>query len=81
MGGARHSARRPTLTVDPKLRQTIIETERLLKDDEPSSHAPYWATTYNSNITRTIILSFLNVWTRDPKQFWPRLRDTSTRAI
>jgi len=38
MGGARHSALRLTLTVDPKLRQTIIETERLLKDDEPSSH-------------------------------------------
>jgi hypothetical protein len=37
MGGARHSARRPTLTVDPKLRQT--DTEQLLKDDEPTSHA------------------------------------------
>jgi hypothetical protein len=37
MGGARHSARRPTLTVDPKLRQTILDTEQLLKDDEPTS--------------------------------------------
>jgi hypothetical protein len=32
MGGARHSIRRPTLTVDPKLRQTIVDTEQLLKD-------------------------------------------------
>ena len=39
MGGARHSALRLTLTVDPKLRQTIIETEWLLKEDEPISHA------------------------------------------
>jgi hypothetical protein len=37
MGGARHSARQPTLTVDPKLRQTILDTEQLLKDDEPTS--------------------------------------------
>jgi hypothetical protein len=35
MGGAKHSARRSTLTVDPKLRQTIFDTEQLLKDDEP----------------------------------------------
>jgi hypothetical protein len=39
MGGARHSARRPTLTVNPKLRQTILNTEQLLKDDEPASRA------------------------------------------
>src|SRR5262249_24727640 len=38
MGGARHSARRPALTVDPKLRQTILDTEQLLKDDELTSH-------------------------------------------
>jgi hypothetical protein len=38
MGGARHSARRSTLTVDPKLRQSILDTEQLLKDDEPTSH-------------------------------------------
>jgi hypothetical protein len=38
-GGARQRARRPTLTVEPKLRQTILDTERLLKDDEPTSHA------------------------------------------
>ena len=34
MGGVRHSAWRPTLTVPPKLRQTILDTEQLLKDDE-----------------------------------------------
>jgi hypothetical protein len=40
MGGARHGARRQTHTVDPKLRQTILDTERsLLKNDEPTSHA------------------------------------------
>jgi hypothetical protein len=39
MGGARHSAQRPTLTVHSKLRQTILDTERLLKDDELTSHA------------------------------------------
>jgi len=38
MGGARHSARRSTLTVDPKLRQSILNTEQLLKDDELTSH-------------------------------------------
>jgi len=37
-GGARHSARRPTFTVHPELRQTIIETERLPRNDEPTSH-------------------------------------------
>jgi hypothetical protein len=37
MGGARHSARRPTLTIAQKLRQTILDTEQLLKDDEPTS--------------------------------------------
>jgi len=38
MDGARHSTRRPTLTVDPKLRQSILDTEQLLKDDELTSH-------------------------------------------
>jgi len=38
MGGARHSTRRPTLTVDPKLRQAIIDAEWLFKDGEPSTH-------------------------------------------
>src|SRR5215813_4602916 len=38
MGGARHSARRSTLTLDPKLRQSILDTEQLLKDDELTSH-------------------------------------------
>jgi hypothetical protein len=38
MGGARHSARRSTLTVDAKLRLTILDTEQLLKDDEQASH-------------------------------------------
>jgi hypothetical protein len=36
MGGARHSAQRPTPTIDQKLRQTILDTEQLLKDDEPT---------------------------------------------
>ena len=36
MGSARHSVRRPTLTVDPKVRHTILDTEQLLKDDEPT---------------------------------------------
>ena len=39
MGGARHSARRSTLTVDPNLRQSILETEQLLNDDEPTRRA------------------------------------------
>src|SRR5262249_47204320 len=34
MGGARHSAPWPTFTVDPKLLQTILDTEQLLKEDE-----------------------------------------------
>jgi hypothetical protein len=34
MGGARHSTRRPTLTVGPKLRQAIIDTEHLIRNDE-----------------------------------------------
>jgi hypothetical protein len=38
MGGARQVAQRPAGTIEPKLRQTIIETERLLKDDERTSH-------------------------------------------
>jgi hypothetical protein len=38
MGGARHSARRSTLTLHPKLRQSILDTEQLLKDDELTSH-------------------------------------------
>jgi hypothetical protein len=37
MGGARHSTRRPAFTVEPKLRQTVIETERELRIDEPTS--------------------------------------------
>ena len=36
--GARHRARRPTFSVALRLHQTVIETERLLKDDEPNSH-------------------------------------------
>jgi hypothetical protein len=38
MGCARHSARRPAFTVEAELRRTIIETEWLLKDEQPSSH-------------------------------------------
>jgi hypothetical protein len=39
MSGARHSARGPTPAIDQKLRRTILDTEQLLKDDEPTSHA------------------------------------------
>jgi hypothetical protein len=38
MGGAPHSAGQPTVTIDPKLGLTIIKTEQLLKDDEPTSN-------------------------------------------
>jgi hypothetical protein len=38
VGGARHGARQPAFTVHPELRQTIIESERLLKENEPTSH-------------------------------------------
>ena len=37
MGGARHSARRSTSTLDRKLRQTVLETERVPIDDKPAS--------------------------------------------
>ena len=33
-----HTARRPAFTVEAELRRTIIETEWLLKDEQPSSH-------------------------------------------
>jgi hypothetical protein len=39
MGGARQGARRPTLTVDPKLRQTILDTENLIRNDELTRQA------------------------------------------
>jgi hypothetical protein len=38
MGRARHRSPRPAFTVEPELRDTIIETEWLLRDDEPPSH-------------------------------------------
>jgi len=38
MGGVRLSVRRPAFTVEAELRRTIIETEWLLKDEQPSSH-------------------------------------------
>jgi hypothetical protein len=38
MGGARHRARRSELTIEPNLRQSIIETERLLEDGKPASY-------------------------------------------
>jgi hypothetical protein len=62
MGGARHSARRPTLTVDPKLRQTILDTEQLLKDGELTSQV-LTGDVLPSNFITTATLSFLNVWT------------------
>jgi len=36
MSGARHGARRSEFTIQPKLRQTILETERVLIDDKPA---------------------------------------------
>ena len=39
MGGDRQRSERPTLTIDPKLRQAILQTECVLKDDELTSHA------------------------------------------
>src|SRR5262249_11185538 len=36
MGGGRHSARWPTLTVDPKLRQTILDTACTAPPPPPS---------------------------------------------
>ena len=38
IGGARHSTRRSKSTLDPKLRQSIIETERLLIEEDPTGH-------------------------------------------
>jgi hypothetical protein len=38
IGGARHSARRSEFTIEPKLRQSIIETERLLIEEDRTSH-------------------------------------------
>jgi hypothetical protein len=34
MGGNRHHNKKPTLAIDPKLRQAILDTERLLREDE-----------------------------------------------
>jgi hypothetical protein len=39
MGGNRHHTKKPTLAIDPKLRQAILDTERLLKDGELTSQA------------------------------------------
>ena len=78
MGGARHSARQPAFKVEPKLRQSVVRTEWLLNEDE-SPATPYWATTSNLNATRTVILSYLNVWTGERSQFWPRLHELSRR--
>ena len=70
MGGARHSARRPTLTVDPKLRQTILDIEQLLKDGELTSQALTGDdATPPSNFTTIATPSFPNVWTVGSSQF------------
>jgi hypothetical protein len=37
MGGHGQQSKRPTLTIDPKLRQAILDTERLLREDELTS--------------------------------------------
>jgi hypothetical protein len=34
MGGQRHRKKQPLMAIDPKLRQAILDTERVLKDDE-----------------------------------------------
>ena len=39
MGGNRHHTKKPTLAIDPKLRQAILDTERLLREDELTSPA------------------------------------------
>jgi hypothetical protein len=37
--GGRHSAWRPTPTIDQKLRQTILDTEHLIRNDELTRQA------------------------------------------
>jgi hypothetical protein len=39
MGGNRHHTKKPTLAIEPKLRQAILDTERLLREDELMSPA------------------------------------------
>jgi hypothetical protein len=39
MGGNRHHTKKPILAIDPKLRQAILDTERLLREDELTSPA------------------------------------------
>jgi hypothetical protein len=39
MGGHRHHTKKPILAIDPKLRQAILATERLLREDELTSRA------------------------------------------
>jgi hypothetical protein len=34
MGGNRHHTNKPILAIDPKLRQAILDTERLPREDE-----------------------------------------------
>jgi hypothetical protein len=34
MGGQRHRRKQPLMAIDPKLRQAILDTERILVDDE-----------------------------------------------
>jgi hypothetical protein len=40
MGGQRDrkKQKQPLMPIDPKLRQAILDTERVIKDDEPISH-------------------------------------------
>jgi hypothetical protein len=75
MGGARHNTRRPALTVEPKLRQSIIETEWLLKEDEPNSHClsgdDIQLEYYEDGYPR-----LPECLDRRPQTVWPRLRDT-----
>jgi hypothetical protein len=39
MGGQRHGKKQPPMGVKPELRQAILDTERIVRDDEPASNA------------------------------------------
>jgi hypothetical protein len=39
MGGNRHLTKNPTLAIDPKLRQAILDAERILREEEPTRRA------------------------------------------
>jgi len=39
MGGNRHHTRAPIVAIEPKVRQAILDTERILREDELTSDA------------------------------------------